>query len=212
MIDFPTLLGFVPAALVVVMAPGPDTIYAVTQSIKNGRTAGLVAGLGTATGVLVHTIGAVLGLSALLRTSALAYTVVKYVGAAYLVYLGVQMFRNDEEFDIQTDFIVEDRSLSQAYKNAVIVNVSNPKVAVFVLAFFPQFIPTSTNAALQMSVLGVLYAALSLCYLGAVALFATRVRHLLLDSHLTRRAVQYVSGSVLLGFGAKLALEKRPTS
>lgn len=211
MVDQSILLAFVPAALVVIMAPGPDTIYALTQSIKSGRIAGLVAGFGTATGVIVHTTAAVLGLSALLQTSALAYNIVKYVGVLYLVYLGVQMFRDDEEFELETALVDEDRSLFEAYKKAVVVNVSNPKVAVFVLAFFPQFIPGGVNTTLNMLILGVLYATLSLTYLTGVALFAARVRHILLDSGLKRRLVQYASGSVLLGFGAKLALEKRPT-
>lgn len=212
MIALGTLLAFAPAALLVIVAPGPDTVYALSQSIKSGRTAGIVAGFGTATGILVHTTAAVLGLSALLRTSTVAYTLVKFAGVAYLIYLGVQTFRNDDEFEIRNDLADEDRSLARAYKKAVVVNVSNPKVAVFVLAFFPQFIPASANATLQMSILGVLYASLSLLYLGSVSLFATRVRHALLDSRTTRRAVQYASGSVLVGFGLKLALEKRPAA
>lgn len=211
MVDQSIFLAFIPAALVVIMAPGPDTIYALTQSIKSGRIAGLVAGVGTATGVIVHTTAAVLGLSALLQTSALAYNIVKYVGVIYLMYLGVKLFHDDEEFELETALADEERSLFEAYKKAVVVNVSNPKVAVFVLAFFPQFIPGGVNTTLNMSILGVLYATLSLAYLAGVALFAARVRHILLDSGLKRRLVQYASGSVLLGFGAKLALEKRPT-
>ncbi|MGB9958763.1 LysE family translocator (plasmid) [Haloferax prahovense] len=211
MIGPSSLLAFISAAVVVIMAPGPDTIYALTQSIKSGRIAGLVAGFGTATGVIVHTTAAVLGLSALLQTSALAYNIVKYVGVIYLMYLGIQMFRNDEEFELETALANEDRSLFEAYKKAVIVNVSNPKVAVFVLAFFPQFIPEGVNTTVNMSILGILYATLSLAYLTGVALFATRVRHILLGSRLKRRLIQYASGSVLLGFGAKLVLEKRPT-
>ncbi|KYH24247.1 arginine exporter protein ArgO [Halalkalicoccus paucihalophilus] len=103
MIEFATLATFVPGVLAIIVAPGPDTVYTVTQSLKSGRSAGLITGFGTATGVLVHTTAAILGLAALLRTSALAYLVVKYVGAAYLLYLGVQMFRSDDQFDLQTD-------------------------------------------------------------------------------------------------------------
>lgn len=211
MIELSTLFTFVPAALAVVVAPGPDTIYVLTQSLKSGRLAGLGAGLGVATGILVHTTAAILGLAALLKTSAVAYTVVKYVGALYLIYLGVQLFRTGEEFDVDVESSTSDGSPSQAYKKAVVVNVSNPKVAVFVLAFFPQFISAQANATLQMSTLGVLYAVLSLAYLSGVTFFAARVRHWLLDSSRTQRIVQYVSGSVLVGFGAKLALETRPS-
>lgn len=210
MIDLVVLLAFVPAVVAVILSPGPDSIFTLTQSLRDGRAAGIVAGLGTATGVLVHTTAAVLGLSAVLRTTAEAYTIVKYLGAAYLVYLGIDLLRNDETFEIRDEFDGRDRSLAESYKKAVVINVSNPQVAIFVLAFFPQFVPPTANATLQLSVLGLVYAGLSLLYLGGIALFAGRVRHLLLDSGLARRIVRYASGSVLLGFGLKLGLEERP--
>lgn len=210
MIDLVVLLTFVPAVVAVILSPGPDSIYTLTQSLAGGRGAGIAASLGTATGVLVHTTAAVLGLSAILRTTATAYTVVKYVGAAYLVYLGIQLLRDDETFEVADDPGASNQSLADSYREAVVINVSNPQVAVFVLALFPQFVPPGANATLQLSVLGVVYAGLSLLYLAGVALFASRVRHHLLDSTLTRRAVQFASGSVLIGFGLKLALEERP--
>jgi len=210
-IDLAVLLAFVPAVLAIVVSPGPDSVYTLTQSLSGGRAAGLAAGLGTATGVLVHTAAAVLGLSALLRTTAEAYLLVKYVGALYLVYLGVQLLRSDETFEID-DAAAGEQSLLGSFRRAVVINVSNPQVAVFVIAFFPQFVPPSANATLQLSILGVVYAGLSFLYLGGVALFADRVRHRLLDATLTRRAVQYASGSVLIGFGLKLALDEGPTA
>lgn len=210
MLDVVVLLAFVPAVLAIVVSPGPDSIYTLTRSLGGGRRAGIAAGFGTATGVLVHTAAAVLGLSALLRTTAEAYLLVKYVGAAYLVYLGVQLFRADEQFEVGEDLGRDETSLVESYRQAVVINVSNPQVAVFVLAFFPQFVPPSANATLQLSLLGLVYAGLSLGYLAVVALFASRVRHLLVDSRLARRVVRYASGSVLVGFGVKLALDERP--
>ena len=206
--ELSTLTAFVPAALAVVLAPGPDTMYVVTRSLGDGRAAGVVAGCGTATGVLLHTAAAVAGLAALLRASATAYTVVKYVGAAYLCYLGVRLLLTDESFDPTPDG--RTRSLAESYRTAVAVNVTNPKVAVFVLAFFPQFVPASANAPLHMSALGVVYAGLSLLYLAGVALFAGRVRGRLLDSGRVQRAIQYLSGSVLIGFGVRLVLDEHP--
>ncbi|PSQ36036.1 LysE family translocator [Halobacteriales archaeon SW_10_66_29] len=211
MIDLVVLLAFVPAVAAIVVSPGPDSIYTLTQSLSGGRATGLAASLGTATGVLVHTAAAVLGLSAILRTTASAYLLVKYLGAAYLVYLGVQLLRSEEQFDLGTDAGTAEQSLAGSYRKAVAINVSNPQVAVFVLAFFPQFVPPSANAPLQLSLLGVVYAGLSLLYLAGVALFASRARQFLLDSARTQRLVRYASGSVLIGFGAKLALEGRPT-
>jgi threonine/homoserine/homoserine lactone efflux protein len=206
--DLTTLAAFVPAALAVVLAPGPDTMYVVTRSLGDGRAAGVVAGCGTATGVLLHTAAAVAGLAALLRASASAYTVVKYVGAAYLCYLGVRLLLSDESFDVGT--AERTRSLAESYRRAVVINVTNPKVAVFVLAFFPQFVPAAADAPVQMSILGVVYAGLSLLYLAGVALFAGRVRTRLLDSTRAGRAIKYLSGSVLIGFGVRLVLDERP--
>jgi threonine/homoserine/homoserine lactone efflux protein len=202
-----TLVAFVSAAVLVVVAPGPDTMYTVTRSLGDGRTAGVVAGCGTATGILIHTVAAVAGLSALLRASAAAYTLVKYVGAAYLCYLGVRLVWSDETFDV-TD--AASFSLAESYRRAVVVNVTNPKVAVFVLAFFPQFVPATGNAPVRMSILGLIYAGLSLAYLAGVAVFAGRVRTRVLDSGRARRAAQYASGSVLIGFGVRLLLDERP--
>ncbi|MFB6168954.1 MAG: LysE family translocator [Haloferacaceae archaeon] len=197
-----TLVAFVPAVLAVVVAPGPDTVYALTRSLGSGRAAGVAAGLGTASGVLVHTAAATLGLAALLRASPAAYALVTYVGAAYLVYLGVRTLRHEGEFAVSPD---GDGSLRRSYREAVVVNVTNPKVALFVLAVFPQFVPADATAA--MSLLGVVYAALSLAYLGGVALFAGRLRGPLLESRRTRRALRYASGIVLVGFGVALAVD-----
>ena len=208
MIDLPVVVAFVPAVMAVVVSPGPDSIYTVTRSLSEGRAAGVAAAVGTATGVLVHAGAAVLGLSALLRTTAEAYVLMKYVGAAYLVYLGVRLLRDNETFEIDEPVESGDGSLLDSYRKALTINVTNPQVAVFVLAFFPQFVPATADAALQLSVLGAVYAGLSLAYLAVVALFADRVRHLLLDSATGQRAVRYASGSVLIGFGLKLALDE----
>ena len=206
--DLTTLAAFVPAALAIVLAPGPDTMYVVTRSLGDGRAAGVVAGCGTATGVLLHTAAAVAGLAALLRASATAYTVVKYVGAAYLCYLGVRLLLSDESFDVTAT--ERTHSLAESYRRAVVINVTNPKVAVFVLAFFPQFVPAAADAPVRMSILGVVYAGLSLLYLAAVALCAGRVRTRLLGSSRAGRAIKYLSGSVLIGFGVRLVLDERP--
>lgn len=214
--DTGTLAAFLPAVLAVVVAPGPDTIYTLVRSLGDGRTAGVVAGLGTATGVLIHTAAAVLGLSALLRTSAGAYTLVKYVGAAYLVYLGLRTLRRDGGFELDGERAGRSPrsdpggSLAGTYRRAVLVNVTNPKVAVFVLAFLPQFVAPTGDASLQLSLLGLAYAAVSLLYLALVALFAGHARYLLFDSDPGRRMLRYASGSVLVGFGVALALGERP--
>lgn len=203
---FETLVVFVPAALAVVLTPGPDTIYTLTRSLEYGRQAGLAAALGTATGVVLHTAGAVLGLSALLRTSPLAYTGIKYAGAAYLVYLGMQTLRSDKTLEMNQ----ADHPPRRTYRGAVTINLTNPKVAVFVLAFLPQFVSPTASAPAQLSLLGVIYATLSLLYLGVVAWFATHAQEFFDESGRASQVVRMLSGTALVGFGLAL-LGSRPT-
>ncbi|WP_439026062.1 LysE family translocator [Haloarchaeobius sp. DT45] len=207
MLAVSTLLAFVPAALAVVLAPGPDTMVVLARGLDGGRRAGIAAACGTATGVLLHTLAAVAGLSVLLRTSALAYRLVTYVGAAYLVYLGVQTLRDDEEFDVSAAAVSGDASATRAYRQALAVNVSNPKVAVFVLAFLPQFVPAGTAAPGEMLLLGVVYAALGLAYLALLAVFASQARRVVARSERLPRVLRAVSGSVLVGFAALLVID-----
>nr|WP_303647507.1 LysE family translocator [Haloarchaeobius amylolyticus] len=204
-----TLVAFVPAALAVVLAPGPDTMVVLARGLGGGRRAGLAAACGTATGVLLHTLAAVAGLSVLLQTSAVAYRVLTYVGAAYLVYLGVQTIRDDEEFDVSAAAVAGDGSPRRAFRQALAVNVSNPKVAVFVLAFLPQFVPAGTAAPGEMLTLGVVYAALGLLYLGLLAAFASQARRVVARSERLPRVLRAISGSVLVGFAALLVLDGR---
>ncbi|WP_435363628.1 LysE family translocator [Haloarchaeobius sp. DYHT-AS-18] len=207
MLAVSTLLAFVPAALAIVLAPGPDTMVVLARGLGEGRRAGLAAACGTATGVLLHTLAAVAGLSVVLQTSAFAYRLVTYVGAAYLVYLGVQTLRDDEEFAVSAEAVPADSSPLRAFRQALAVNVSNPKVAVFVLAFLPQFVPAGTDAPGEMLLLGVVYAALGLVYLGLLAVFASQARRVVARSERLPRVLRAVSGTVLVGFAALLVLD-----
>jgi threonine/homoserine/homoserine lactone efflux protein len=209
MIDASVLAAFVPAALALNVAPGPDSIYTLKRSISDGQTAGVMAAAGTSTGCLVHTTAAVLGLSALLKASALAFTVVKFAGAAYLVYLGVTTLRNREEFEIVPD--EENQSHTESFRRAFTINVLNPKVAVFFLAFLPQFVDSSGSFGLQIFTLGVLFGCLGFCYQAALAVFSSRARQVITERKVVRDLLRYASASVLVGFGVKLPLEKRLT-
>lgn len=131
----------------------------------------------------------------------------KYVGAVHLMYLGIRLLKDDKRFEIQQDSGLRDRSFYDPYQKAVLINVTNPQVAVFVFAVFPQFVPPTSNTALQLSFLGLVYAGFSLLYLVGVALFAGQVRHRLVGSTAAQWVVRYASGSVLVGFGLKLLLD-----
>lgn len=208
--DPSTLAVFVPASVALILAPGPDSLFVLSRSITDGSAGGFAAAVGTATGILIHTTAAVLGLSVLLRTSAVAYTAVKYVGAAYLCYLGIQAIRSEEEFEVTPGDT--EHGARENYLRGVLINVLNPKVALFFLAFLPQFVSPGESASTTMGTLGLLYSTLTVLYLGTVAVLSSRVRRTLVEHPPVSRALRWVTGSVLVGFGLSLALDERVAS
>lgn len=200
-IGISTLLVFVPAAVALIVVPGPDLLYVLTTSISGGQWTGLSSTLGICTGILVHTSAAVLGLSALLRTSAFAYTVLKYAGALYLLYLGIQTIRRKEEFELRTD----DTDTGAGYWRGVMINTLNPKVAVFFLAFLPQFVSPGPGAWLDMALLGGLYATLTLLFLGVLAFTSSRVKTVLSSHPRALDVIRWGAGTTIVGFGIELA-------
>ena len=182
---------FALAALALIVVPGPDVLFVVAQALERGRRAGLVSALGTATGTLVHVAAATVGLSALLASSATLFEVVKLVGAAYLVLLGVQ------------------RLLGRVYRRAVVVAVLNPKTALFFLAFLPQFVHVGHGpAALQILTLGAVFTAIGLVSDSAYATLAgaagSRFR-----GRAAERVRRYVTGTTLVGLGIAAARAER---
>jgi threonine/homoserine/homoserine lactone efflux protein len=207
-----TLAAFALAAYVFAVLPGPAVIYIVTRSIDRGRVAGIVSVLGIATGNLIHVIAATLGLSALLMSSAVAFTVVRYVGAAYLVYLGIRALL-DRDHDSQLD-AARRGPLSRLYGQGVLVAAFNPKTALFFLAFLPQFIdPSRGPISLQMSLLGVVLVVITALSDASYALLSGMAGKWLRGSPRFRRRRRAVSGSVYIGLGLTAALtDSRPTS
>ena len=160
--DASTFALFVAAALALLLVPGPAVLYVVTRSVDQGRPAGLASVLGVGIGSLVHITFAAIGLSALLVASAAAFSAVKWLGAAYLIWLGLQrLFTQDEE---DATAVVEPERLSRVFLQGVVVNVLNPKTALFFLAFLPQFVDPARGAAwTQIIVLGTTFIAVGLC-------------------------------------------------
>ena len=194
MFDVTTLAVFLVAAVGLILSPGPDTVYVLARGTGDGRRAGVLSALGVATGVLVHTVAAAVGLAALFRAVPGARTVVVAAGAVYLTYLGVDTLRNPE---------VEARDTGgNPYFQGLAVNVLNPQVALFFLAFLPGFAPESAPAV-GMVLLGALYAALTALYLGGVGTLSGHVGG---ESRRTRLA----SGVVLLGIAAYLIVTTIP--
>jgi threonine/homoserine/homoserine lactone efflux protein len=201
----PNNLGlFALAALALLLIPGPSVLYVVTQSAEQGRVAGLASVAGIHAGTLVHVAAAALGVSALVLASAVAFTTVKLAGAAYLIYVGIRRL-----LDRSADATVEPRRapLQTLFVRGAIVNVLNPKTALFFLAFLPQFVDTARGGVwCQVLVLGLLFIALGLISDSLYALAGGYIGALM---RRRRTAMRYASGTIYIGLGTAAALAKR---
>jgi threonine/homoserine/homoserine lactone efflux protein len=196
---------FTGAALLLLVVPGPAVLYVVTQSVSHGRRAGLASVAGITTGTIVHVAAATIGLSALLASSALAFDVVKYLGAAYLIVIGIRRLAGLERPAPLGD--QRERDLGRLYRQGIVVNVLNPKTALFFLAFLPQFVEPSRGAAwAQILLLGLFFAFLGFCSDSVWAFVAGTLGDRLRRSIRFSQVQRYVSGSVFVGLGAVAAL------
>jgi threonine/homoserine/homoserine lactone efflux protein len=202
----PAALGvFSLASLALLVVPGPSVLYIVTRSITQGRMAGLASVLGVHVGTTFHIAAATLGLSALLMRSIVAFNVVKYAGAAYLVYLGIRRLL-DAESPIQAG-PVKARPLTRIFGQGIVVNVLNPKTALFFLAFLPQFVDVEGGSVpLQMLVLGSIFIVLGLVSDGTYALVSSLIGSRLRTSKSFARRERLLSGGIYLGLGVTAAL------
>jgi threonine/homoserine/homoserine lactone efflux protein len=210
--DAATVAVFAAAAVALLVVPGPAVLYIVAQSVHRGRGAGLVSMLGIEAGGLVHVAAAALGLSSLLVSSAFAFELVKYAGAAYLVLLGIRrLLGRDREGIVE---VGSERELGRLFRQGIVVNVLNPKTALFFFAFLPQFVDPATPApALQIAFLGLLFVGIAVVSDGAYALAAGTLGGWLRRSRGFVRAERFVSGTVFVGLGVATALagSKRAT-
>jgi threonine/homoserine/homoserine lactone efflux protein len=196
-----TLLVFALAASVLVAIPGPNHIYIVTRSIAQGRRIGLASAFGVETGTLVHISAATVGLSALVASSAVAFDTLRYAGAAYLAYLGIRALLRDDA--IELDGLAAPPSARRAYLDGVPVNVLNPKVALFFLAFLPQFVDPARGAtSTQILVLGLVVFAIATTSDVIYALAAGALGGWLRSRPAFVRVQRYVTGCVYLGLAA----------
>ena len=196
--DWSTLSLFITAALVLVFMPGPNTLYIIARSVQQGRMAGIVSSLGIQVGSLFHIAAATLGVSALLLSSALAFSVIKYVGAAYLIYLGVRTLLTREK--VAERETVEEKSLSRAFYQGILVSLLNPKAALFFFAFLPQFVNAKRgSAATQIMFLGAIVVVLGASSDSIYALLSGSVGNLLRGNLRLLRAQRYFAGCVTSG-------------
>jgi threonine/homoserine/homoserine lactone efflux protein len=199
---------FLAASLALIATPGPDMIYVVTRGVAQGRRAALLSAGGVCCGLAVHTSFAAIGLSALLARSAVAFSVVKYAGAAYLIYLGVRTLLSREGFVSSEE--VRPAGPRGVFLQGVASNGLNPKVALFFLAFLPQFVSADAGGAVvQMLALGAAFAFLGLLFLSFVAYFSGALGGGIGQRPGFRNALRWVTGSVLIGLGLRLAFSER---
>jgi len=197
---------FVSAAAILLLIPGPAVLYVVARSMDQGRAAGLASAAGIAVGTLVHVLAATLGLSALLISSALAYSAVKYAGACYLFYLGIKKFR-ERPGNAGHYFQGNPIPLGKVFAQGVLVNVLNPKTAIFFFAFLPQFVsPARGQAWLQFLALGMMFAVMGWTSDSVYALSAGSAAHWLRRKRAFMANEGYVAGTVYMGLGLATAV------
>lgn len=201
-----TLLPFALASFALVVVPGPSVIYIVTRGLDQGRGAALVSMFGIQAGGLMHVVGAAIGVSALIASSATAFTIVKLAGAAYLIYLGIRKLREPDQVEERPAPAPRSRLFWQGFT----VNVLNPKTAMFFLAFLPHFVDPARGAvAGQVLVLGACFLAVATVSDGAYALAASSLAARLRNSTRFRRRMSRASGSVYIALGAGAAVAER---
>ncbi|HEV8411362.1 MAG TPA: LysE family translocator [Gemmatimonadaceae bacterium] len=203
-----TFLRFGAAALVLLLIPGPAVLYIVARSMAQGRRAGLVSVMGTCTGAMVHVLAATLGLSALLVASAAAFAAIKWLGAAYLIYLGLRTIFSTPA--IAAPDSVAPRPVRRLYLDGVVVTVLNPKTGLFFLAFLPQFIDRARGSiAGQSLALGLTFVGLAIFTDGAYALLAGSAHRLVSPGKRAKTSLRYASGVTYVGLGIGAALTRK---
>jgi len=208
--DSPVLLVFVLASLAIYVSPGPDMLYIASRSIARGRRAGVISALGTSTGLLAHTLGVALGLSALLVVWPLAFLAVKWLGVAYLVFLGVQALLQGGGRAPDLEPGNGEKDAWRLYRQGLTINLLNPKIALFFLAFLPQFATgEGSPVALQMFLLGALFTAGGTLWTLSLAIVFGAVGGWLARHPLVWIWQRRFTGTVLLGMAANLALSER---
>ena len=203
-----TIISFFAASVLLAVAPGPDNIFVLAQSILYGRTAGLWITLGLCSGLIVHTTAVAFGVATIIQASSAAFTVLKCAGAAYLLYLAWQAFHaaNASESSLGRSR----PSHAMLYRWGIVMNVTNPKVSIFFLAFLPQFAnPSRGSVFVQIFMLGGIFMLAALLVFGCIACLAERVNRWLRRSACMERRLNRFAGVVFVGIALKLAFTQR---
>ena len=202
------LATFFTAAVLLALAPGPDNLFVLTQSTIHGKRAGIMVTLGLATGLIVHTLAVVLGVATIIQTSAIAFTILKMAGAAYLIYLAWGAWHAPTM--VNTGETTPRLSSGKLYRRGIVMNITNPKVTIFFLAFLPQFTnPTYGDLSLQMISLGGLFIVATLLIFGFVAILSGSMGGWLSKSEIGQKVINRLAGTIFGGLAIRLAMESR---
>ncbi|MEM5665396.1 LysE family translocator [Bacillus toyonensis] len=203
-------LLFIIMSICLIILPGPDTAMATKNTLVAGKMGGVKTVFGTCVALLIHTLAAVIGLSALIVKSALLFSIFKYVGALYLIYIGIKALlavKNKEGVNTNDVSINNDKEHTSCFRQGFLTNLLNPKIAVFFLTFLPQFLNPSHNTFIQLLVMGLTYLVLTIIWFAFYIFLIDKISAFMKKPK-TQRYIQGLTGIVLIGFGIKLALEK----
>jgi threonine/homoserine/homoserine lactone efflux protein len=201
----PDIALFLVASALLTIAPGPDVVYVLTRGIAQGRKAGIAAALGFASGCIFHTVLAAVGVAALIRSSEMAFDLVRYAGAGYLVWIGIQALRHRSSFSIAG--AGDSKALAAIYRQSVIGNMLNPKVTLFFLAFLPQFVDTQAgHVGMQMALLGVIFMLQTIVIFGAVAMFSGWIGDRVRARPAIGERLNVFAGITFIALGIRVAL------
>lgn len=202
-----SLLGYLFACMALTIAPGPDNIFVITQGLTRGRKAAIITALGMCSGITVHTTAAALGISAIFYSSAAAFNLVKYAGASYLLYLAWKALRSNASLQLSAEQSLPATAL---FRRGFIMNVLNPKVALFFLAFLPQFVtPASGRVPLQMLLLGAVFMLQAVVIFSAIGWFSGTLGRLIAAKPHSARYFDWLTAGVFALLGVRLALAER---
>ncbi len=208
MMDWSNFALFFAASWILIITPGPDMVYVITRGVSQGRRAGIVSAAGVTLGILVHTFFAACGLAIILRTSAMAFLLVKLAGAVYLIYLGIRAFIENSDFSLAADR--PKAGMRKVFVQGVLCNVLNPKIALFFLAFLPQFvIPGPVSASIQMMCFGFIFALFGVVFLVLLGYFSGGFGAWLDHRQRYLSKIRWFTGSVLIALGLRLAFLDR---
>lgn len=208
MIDTSSFALFIVTSIAVIFMPGPAMLFVISNGLTRGPKASISAAFGTTTGVSFHLFCAAFGLAVILKTSAIAFTVVKFAGAAYLIFLAIKTLLSKER--IINDFSNDEKTGNSIFWQGIFINILNPKLSIFFLAFLPQFInPNLTSVSSQTLILGAIFMAMTIVIFIGYGLFASLLRQKVLNSPKILKAIKWSFASIFIALGVRLALSDK---